>query len=109
MRPTCTVMLLSLVRARSASYLKAMAQRGAFDVLPVCSRRLNSSSLITAPSVSKSKSWRIFSNVAMAWRTPASLSASQNFGTTGRPILLSQCNNSDCATVALPPSTAPSP
>ena len=51
-RPTWTVIALSLVCVCSGAYLKAMAQRGALAVAPTRSRRSKRFSLMTAPSVS---------------------------------------------------------
>ena len=50
-RPTWTRMSRNLVSTRSASYLKAMAQRGDLAVNPSRSRWAKESTFITAPSV----------------------------------------------------------
>ena len=50
-RPTCTTSFSSLLGASSAGYFRAMAQRGAFWVVPASSCRRRSLSFTTTPSV----------------------------------------------------------
>ena len=57
-RPTPTLMSMSLVLTSSGAYLYAMAQRGARAVEPRRPWRRISSSLMTAPSISCSTVWR---------------------------------------------------
>ncbi len=57
-RPTLTSMASSRVVACCAGNLKAIAQRGNFSVAPSRSRAARSSTLMTTPSVSKSRPWR---------------------------------------------------
>jgi len=51
-RPIDTSMSRNTVVRSSGGYLKAMAQRGAFEVEPSSTRWPRSSTLITAPSIS---------------------------------------------------------
>lgn len=55
-RPTRISISRRVVGFSSGGYLKATAQRGNFAVAPSCSRSVKSSTLMTAPSMSKGKS-----------------------------------------------------
>ena len=58
-RPTVTSTRRRVVGFSSGGYLKAMAHRGNLLVLPSCSRWAKSSTLTTAPSISKVSSPRL--------------------------------------------------
>ena len=106
-RPTCTVIALRRVRARSARYFHATAQRGACDVIPAAACSEQSSSLTTAPSVLYGKSARTSSSSQMRSNAPLGPSPSSVHENDGNPHPRRIPASSDCL-LSSKPSTAPS-
>ena len=73
------------MRACWAGNLKATAQRGNLDVVPSGWRDARSSTLITTPSVSNSKSWRRSRQPSQKATTASMPSQEAQWGSIGRP------------------------
>ena len=89
-RPTCTEIPRTTVVFSSAGYLNARAQRGDFEVEPSSAWRPRSSTLITTPSVSKSRSARSLSQAATTSRTSSKVEHRRQWDWVGKPSVRSR-------------------